>query len=68
MRVASIDGDTVKGTLDNDPVRDLGLKYGDPISVERDQVWDWAVWKDGKVVLGGYSLAAADHAATTTTG
>jgi uncharacterized protein YegJ (DUF2314 family) len=61
VHVTSIDGDTIKGTLDNDPVRDLGLKYGDPVSVKRGDVQDWAVWKDGKVVLGGFSLPAASR-------
>jgi uncharacterized protein YegJ (DUF2314 family) len=59
VHVTSIRGDTVKGTIDNEPVRNLGVKYGDPISVRRNQVEDWAVWDNGKVVLGGYSISPA---------
>ena len=64
VHVTAIDGDTLRGTLDNDPVGDLGLKFGDQVSVQRHQVEDWAVWDEGKVVLGGFSLAA-DRATTT---
>ena len=66
VHVTAIDGDTLRGTLDNDPVSDLGLKFGDEVSVQRRQVEDWAVWDKGKVVLGGFSLAA--DTATTTSG
>ena len=67
VHVTKIDGDTVDGTLDNDPVGDLGLKYGDEVSVDRKQIDDWAVFDNGKVVLGGYSFAP-DESGTTTTG
>jgi uncharacterized protein YegJ (DUF2314 family) len=67
VHVTKIDGARVDGTLDNDPVGDLGLKYGDEVSVGRQQIDDWAVFDNGKVVLGGYSFAP-DEGATTTTG
>ena len=66
MHVTDIDGDTVVGTLDNDPVGDLGLKYGDEVALLPGQVEDWAVWDHGKVVLGGFSIPVGDAAATTT--
>jgi uncharacterized protein YegJ (DUF2314 family) len=68
VHVTAIDGNTVIGTLDNDPVSDLGLKFGDEVSLQRSQVEDWAVFDDGKVVLGGYSIEPDAAAATTTTG
>ena len=67
VRVTSIDDDTVVGTLDNDPVSDVGLKYGDEVALQKSQVEDWAGFGDGKVGLGGYSIEP-DAAATTTTG
>jgi uncharacterized protein YegJ (DUF2314 family) len=55
IEVTSITGPTIKGTLANDPHYDVGLKYGDQVSLELSQVEDWAVWRDGKLVLGGFA-------------
>jgi uncharacterized protein YegJ (DUF2314 family) len=55
VEVTSINGPTIKGTLANDPHYDVGLKYGDQVSLELNQVEDWAVWRNGKLVLGGFA-------------
>jgi uncharacterized protein YegJ (DUF2314 family) len=55
MEVTSITGPTIKGTLANAPHYDVGLKYGDQVSLELNQVEDWAVWRTGKLVLGGFA-------------
>ena len=71
VEVTSIQGTTVKGTLANDPVADLGLKFGDKVSVKRSDVEDWAVFRGNDVVLGGFSIAAskaAQGSQTTTAG
>jgi uncharacterized protein YegJ (DUF2314 family) len=58
VSVASIRGATIDGSLANDPVGDLGVVYGDPVSVEQAQVEDWAVFRGDELVLGGFSLEA----------
>jgi uncharacterized protein YegJ (DUF2314 family) len=58
VEVTSIEGETVKGTLNNDPVGDVGLKYGDEVTVKRTDVEDWAVFRKDKLLLGGFSIEA----------
>jgi uncharacterized protein YegJ (DUF2314 family) len=65
VEVTSITGDAIEGTLNNDPVGDLGFAYGDVVVLQRDDVEDWAVYRDGELVLGGFSIGSA---AGTTTG
>lgn len=38
VAVAEIDGDNLKGTLNNDPVVCTNLKDGDPVILKRDQI------------------------------
>jgi uncharacterized protein YegJ (DUF2314 family) len=59
VEVTSITGDAIEGTLNNDPVGDLGFAYGDVVVLERDDVEDWAVYRDGELVLGGFSIGSA---------
>jgi uncharacterized protein YegJ (DUF2314 family) len=46
-------------------VGDLGVVFGDEVSLERADVEDWAVYRDGELVLGGFSIGSAGG---TTTG
>ena len=56
VSVDSVDGNTIRGTLANDPFEDIGYKNGDPISVQADIIEDWIINKRGKLIQGGFSL------------
>jgi uncharacterized protein YegJ (DUF2314 family) len=58
VTVTAIDGEQIEGTLANDPVGDLGVVYGDAVTVDQAQVEDWAVFRGDEVVLGGFSFDA----------
>jgi uncharacterized protein YegJ (DUF2314 family) len=60
VEVTAISGATIRGTLANEPVGDVGLEFGDQVSLQRGQVEDWAVFSKGRVVLGGYSIPESD--------
>jgi uncharacterized protein YegJ (DUF2314 family) len=56
VNVTSIEGDTVKGTLDNEPVGLKGMKVGQAVEVKVTDVDDWLyIGADNKPV-GGYTL------------
>jgi uncharacterized protein YegJ (DUF2314 family) len=51
----SYDGHAFKGALDSNPVRSLGVKVGDSVTVERDKVQDWTYADDRGRVHGNFS-------------
>jgi uncharacterized protein YegJ (DUF2314 family) len=63
IEVTGISGPSIKGTIANDPHYDIGLKFGDQVSLELSQVEDWAVWNKGKLVLGGFNAERETSAA-----
>jgi len=55
LGVHSIDGDTIRGEIGNDPVDVPGLKFGSEVEVARDRTQDWMYFRNGKMV-GGYTV------------
>lgn len=43
------------GTIDNSPVRDIGVKLGDTIVIDPNRISDWIYYADNKV-RGGYTI------------
>ena len=62
VQVTAIRGDSVSGTLANEPVGDVGYAFGDRVAVEKRRVEDWLVTRGDDVVLGGFSLEAVEDA------
>jgi len=50
-------GGRFKGTVDNAPMKIHGLKLGQVVSVNPDEISDWAYVDNGKLV-GGYTIRA----------
>jgi uncharacterized protein YegJ (DUF2314 family) len=50
-------GNRFHGRVDNHPHFIKGLKYGDRVSVNPDEISDWAYLDDGRLV-GGYTIKA----------
>jgi uncharacterized protein YegJ (DUF2314 family) len=48
-------GNRFHGFVDNHPKRIKGLKYGDRVSVNPDEISDWAFVENGKL-MGGYTI------------
>jgi len=51
----SYDGNLFKGTIGNDVYYVPNLKYGDPVTVLRDNISDWMIVENGKMI-GGYTI------------
>lgn len=54
MQVESINGNTVTGRVDNDPVDVKNVKLGDRVSKPLADIDDWIVG-DGKTMTGGFT-------------
>ncbi|MBW0000758.1 MAG: DUF2314 domain-containing protein [Verrucomicrobia bacterium] len=50
-------GNRFQGRIDNAPTKIHGLKEGDPVSVNPDEISDWVFIDNGKLV-GGYTIRA----------
>lgn len=50
-------GNRFQGRVDNTPTKILGLKVGDLVSVNPDEITDWVFIDSGKLV-GGYTIRA----------
>ena len=50
-------GGHFQGKVDNEPAKILGLKPGQVVSVNPDEISDWVYIKNGKLV-GGYTIRA----------
>jgi len=50
-------GGRLQGKVDNEPVKIRGLKPGQVVSVNPDEISDWVYIKNGKLV-GGYTIRA----------
>jgi uncharacterized protein YegJ (DUF2314 family) len=62
IMVTALGGGTVSGTLGNNPVEDIGLKFGDAVTIATDDVKDW-LFTDGQSMTGGFSVATLRNAA-----
>jgi uncharacterized protein YegJ (DUF2314 family) len=59
ITVTAIDGDTVRGTVDNEPFDIEGLELGATVTCTVAELSDWLFERDGKRV-GGHTLRALD--------
>ena len=58
-------GGRLKGKVDNAPVKIHGVKMGQVVSVDPDEISDWAYVENGKLV-GGYTIRAHYNELTPT--
>jgi uncharacterized protein YegJ (DUF2314 family) len=56
VNVTSIDGGTIRGTLDNEPVGLKGLKVGQEVELKVADVDDWLYIGSDNKPVGGYTL------------
>jgi uncharacterized protein YegJ (DUF2314 family) len=61
MTVTSISGDSVRGTLDNEPSIVNNVKYGQPTSFRLTDLNDW-LYKDATGMHGGFTIPAVEAA------
>jgi uncharacterized protein YegJ (DUF2314 family) len=55
--VSAINADQVTGTIDNDPVGDIGHKRGETVTVPSRDISDWLYSVKGKKeVVGGFTI------------
>ena len=59
VNVTAIQGNQIKGTLDDQPLADTGYKENDPVILTVADVEDWVYVDAGKMV-GGFSVAALE--------
>jgi uncharacterized protein YegJ (DUF2314 family) len=62
IMVTALGSGTISGTLGNAPVEDIGLKLGDPVTIQTADVEDW-LYTDGQAMTGGFSIATLRNAA-----
>ena len=62
VMVTALGSGTVSGTLGNAPVKDIGLKFGDAVTIQTADVKDW-LFTDGQSTTGGFSVATLRDAA-----
>jgi uncharacterized protein YegJ (DUF2314 family) len=62
IMVTALGSGTISGTLGNAPVEDIGLKQGDAVTIQTDDVKDW-LFTDGQSMTGGFSIATLRNAA-----
>ena len=60
--VTALGSGTISGTLGNNPVENIGLKYGDAVTIQTDDVRDW-LFTDGQSMTGGFSIETLRNAA-----
>ena len=56
INVTAIRGGTVTGTIDNEPIQDIGYKLGDAITITTEGVEDWLVSHSQGQMIGGFSV------------
>jgi uncharacterized protein YegJ (DUF2314 family) len=57
LRVLSLDGEAIRGVIDNDPANVTSVKRGSEVYVSRQQVADW-LYTDGRDIKGNFSRKA----------
>ena len=62
IMVTALRNDTIAGTLGNAPVEDIGLKLGDAVTIQTDDVKDWLI-TEGRSMTGGFSVSTLRNAA-----
>jgi uncharacterized protein YegJ (DUF2314 family) len=62
IMVTALGSGTISGTLGNAPAEDIGLKLGDAVTIQTDDVEDW-LFTDGQAMTGGFSVATLRNAA-----
>lgn len=61
IQVESIEGSTIRGTLNNDPIGDVGVKLGDSVTTTTDKVEDWLIASGKDDMLGGFSIKVLEE-------
>lgn len=61
IKVTAVEGPTISGVLNNDPIGDVGLKLGDPVRTTVDQIEDWLVGRGRDDLTGGFSIKVLEQ-------
>ena len=61
IMVTALGSGTISGTLGNNPVENIGLKYGDAVTIQTDDVRDW-LFTDGQSLTGRASISTLQNA------
>lgn len=61
IQVTSIDGTTITGELNNEPINDIGLTPGDSVTASLDQIEDWLIGRGKGNLTGGFSIPVLEQ-------
>lgn len=62
--VTEIVGDTIRGTIADDPVDIAGMRFGDAVELTADEITDWMYVNAAREVVGGYTIRVLVHRST----
>lgn len=54
--VTEIEGDTIRGTIADDPVDIEGMRFGDAVELTAGEITDWMYVNAAREVVGGYTI------------
>jgi uncharacterized protein YegJ (DUF2314 family) len=55
VSVKSWDEDLLEGYLENTPVAGANLKHGSIVKLTEQQIFDWVIMEEDRIILGGYT-------------
>jgi uncharacterized protein YegJ (DUF2314 family) len=61
VSIKSIDGETISGVLDNEPISVKSVKLDDTVTFKLEELNDWLYYKDGKA-QGGFTVKVLEEA------
>lgn len=61
IQVTSIKGNTITGDLNNEPIKDVGVKLGDSVTTTVDEIEDWLIGRGKGNITGGFSLKVLEQ-------
>lgn len=63
VTVTAIENNVIFGVLDNNPAKLKSLHAGSKVKIERDDLYDWLIAVDHKIIAGGFTIQALHDAA-----
>ena len=62
--VTEIAGDTIRGTIADDPLDIAGMRFGDAVELTVEEITDWMYVNAAREVVGGYTIRVLVHRST----
>ncbi len=61
ISVTSVEGNTIKGRLDNEPGQNVGVKLGDEVTTSVEEIEDWMVGRGAGNLRGLFSVPVLEQ-------